>query len=163
MGVLVVGSAAHRGSWPSIDWQFYFGRLCGRYVCNLRIARALAWTAATIALLVQVDLRKTVIGIGIGMVPLAIAFAIMNDRAHGDLRPPYAHRAVGELVSKIDLPKREITSPLERLSDAKLPIFAAIRAFGAELADSAEINAVHTWRARGLGCRQSVSFRSGAR
>lgn len=110
-------------------------------VCELP---ALAWTAATVALLVQVDLRKTIIGIGIGMVPLAIAFAIMNYWAHGDLRPPYAHRAVGELVSKIDLPASAITSPLERLTDAKLPIFAAIRASGSALADSAEIKTTRT-------------------
>ncbi len=52
-------------------------------VCELP---ALAWTAATTALLMQVDFKKTVIGVAVGMLPLAVAFALVNLWAHGDLR-----------------------------------------------------------------------------
>ncbi len=44
-------------------------------VCELP---ALAWTAAVVVLLAQVDWRKTLWGMAVGMVPLAIAFAIIN-------------------------------------------------------------------------------------
>ncbi len=112
-------------------------------VCELP---ALAWTAATCALLVQVDLRKTLIGIVAGMLPVAIAFAIVNYWAHGDLRPPYAHRAVGELVTTINVPVAESAdqTALERLNAAKPAIVQAIRQAAPSLSDQSEIKNTRT-------------------
>ncbi len=113
-------------------------------VCELP---ALAWTAATIALLVQVDLKKTIIGIVVGMLPLAVAFAIVNYWAHGDLRPPYAHRAMGELVTKIQLPASSTAkaeTDLERLMAARPAIVDAIRKSTPALSDQCEIKTTRT-------------------
>ena len=113
-------------------------------VCELP---ALAWTAATLALLVQVDFKKTLIGVAVGMLPLAVAFALVNVWAHGDLRPPYAHRAVGKLVTKLDLPAEAISSsgsPLEQLRAAQPAIVTAIRASAPTLSENSEIKTTRT-------------------
>ncbi len=68
-------------------------------VCELP---ALAWTAAVSVLLLQIDFRRALISLSITLIPMAIAFAVVNYAAHGDLRPPYAHRAVGELVTEAE-------------------------------------------------------------
>lgn len=67
-------------------------------VCELP---ALAWAAAVAVLLLQASPRRGAAGIAIGMLPVAIVFLIVNVLAHGDLRPPYAHRAAGALVTLI--------------------------------------------------------------
>ena len=112
-------------------------------VCELP---ALAWTAAVIALLIQVDVRKTMIGMAVGMAPLAIAFAIVNYWAHGDLRPPYAHRAVGELIATLELPEDSASAPsaLDQLTAAKPSILDALRAKSPEISDQAEIKTTRT-------------------
>ncbi len=120
----------------------FAGAMCA--VCELP---ALAWAAATIALLVQVDLRKTLIGIGAGMLPVAVAFVIVNYWAHGDLRPPYAHRAVGELVTDIELPKAQEPSEspvLSRLVSARPAIIAALRTEAPALSEQSQIQNTRT-------------------
>lgn len=111
-------------------------------VCELP---ALAWAAATIALLIQIDVRKTILGVSVGMVPLAIAFAIVNYWAHGDLRPPYAHRSVGELVATIDLPAVDQASDVLARYEASRPlILAAIVATTPTVSLQAEIKTTRT-------------------
>lgn len=117
-------------------------------VCELP---ALAWTAATGALLIQVDLRKTVIAVVAGMLPLAIAFAIINYWAHGDLRPPYAHRSVGELITQVTLAtdpssnsSSSSSSPLDQLQANRPAILQAIGTVAADLSSDSAIQPTRT-------------------
>ncbi len=61
--------------------------------------------------------------------------------------PPYAHRAVGELVAKIELPPDAISSstePLEQLTAAKPAILATIRTSAPSLSEQAQIKTTRT-------------------
>lgn len=80
-------------------------------VCELP---ALAWVAAVSVLLVQIAPRRAILGLTIGILPIAIAFAIVNYLAHGDLRPPYAHRAVGELITTLERSESSVESRPDR-------------------------------------------------
>jgi hypothetical protein len=62
---------------------------------------ALAWAVALGAILALIDVRKFLIGYGIGTASIAVAFLATNYWAHGDLRPPYSHRGVGALIGNI--------------------------------------------------------------
>ncbi len=64
---------------------------------------ALSWVAAVGGLLVILDWRRTLIGYACGLLPIAIAFAVTTYLAHGSLRPPYAHRSLGPLVTSMPL------------------------------------------------------------
>lgn len=62
---------------------------------------ALAWAAAASVILIAVDWRKLILGYGMGAASVAIAFLATNYWAHQDLRPPYSHRGVGELIATV--------------------------------------------------------------
>jgi hypothetical protein len=53
---------------------------------------ALAWAAAVLGLLLFTGGWLAAMMAGIGMLPIALAFAVTNWIAYGDLQPPYAHR-----------------------------------------------------------------------
>ncbi len=107
-------------------------------VCELP---ALAWCAAVIVLLVQINWSRALAAIAAGMVPLAIAFAIVNYLAHGDLKPPYAHRAVGAQVTT--LPANEATA-VEELTKDRAAIVAALREKGFEVTEQSVVKATRT-------------------
>ncbi|MCC6511042.1 MAG: hypothetical protein IT423_18210 [Pirellulaceae bacterium] len=113
-------------------------------VCELP---ALSWVAAVCLLLIQVDFKKAVMGVLVGMLPITLAFMIVNYLAHGDLRPPYAHRAVGPLVTTLDLPASTddpTASALSTLQLAQGPIVAAVRDKDYQLSDAAKIQVTRT-------------------
>ncbi len=64
---------------------------------------ALSWVAAIGALLCLHDWRRTLCGYVAGLLPIAIAFAVTTYIAHGSLRPPYAHRGLGPLVTSLPI------------------------------------------------------------
>jgi hypothetical protein len=53
---------------------------------------ALAWAAAVLGLLLMTGGWLAAMMAGAGMLPIALAFAVTNWIAYGDLQPPYAHR-----------------------------------------------------------------------
>lgn len=118
---------------------------------------ALSWVAAIGVLLVQVAPRRAALGLSLGVVPVAIAFAVVNVLAHGDLRPPYAHRAVGELVSSVpraeDQPtgqaSAEADTPSEAgasqdLSKSRETIIAQLRRHGYEVSSESVVRTTRT-------------------
>lgn len=64
---------------------------------------ALCWVAAVGLLLFLGDWRRTLLGYAVATLPVAVAFAATTYIAHGDLRPPYAHRGLGALVASMPL------------------------------------------------------------
>lgn len=100
---------------------------------------ALSWAAAVAVLLVQVNIKRAIVGLAAGMLPIAIAFAVVNYLAHGDLKPPYAHRAVGEFITSI-----EHKGTVGKLEDATTDISEAVRKHGYSLSNKAVIRPTRT-------------------
>lgn len=105
-------------------------------VCELP---ALSWVAAVSVLLVQIAPRKAILGLAVGIVPIALAFAGVNYLAHGDLRPPYAHRAVGEFVSAL-----ERQDPSADLDNDRAAIIQAVRDKGYPVSEMAVVRTTRT-------------------
>jgi hypothetical protein len=55
---------------------------------------ALAWAAATLVVMLFIFGLREMLWVGLGMLPVGLAFAATNYIAYGDLQPPYAHREV---------------------------------------------------------------------
>lgn len=64
---------------------------------------ALAWVVFVAALLMWWDFRRTVVAYLPALLPAVFAFFGTNYLAHGTLRPPYAMRDLGALITTIDL------------------------------------------------------------
>jgi hypothetical protein len=72
---------------------------------------ALSWIAAAAAILLLIDVRKTVLAYVPALLPIAVAFFVANFAAHGEWIPAYAHRGVGEKLF-------EFTAPADTAIDA---------------------------------------------
>jgi len=105
-------------------------------VCELP---SLSWTAAVVALVLPSAPKRAAQGLAIGILPIALAFACVNYWAHGDLRPPYAHRAVGALV--VSIPRE---GSARNLSDDASGIRQAVRAQGYDVSDQSSVEASRT-------------------
>lgn len=95
---------------------------------------ALAWAAAVVGLLwVTFGVREVLWGL-VGMAPVAVAFAVTNYIAYGDLQPPYAHREVlGEQLAVA--PRSESNTPAA-IDDSYVPSLAdAIKKAGIEISE----------------------------
>lgn len=53
--------------------------------------RALSWIAAAGAILLLIDVRKTVLAYVPALLPIALAFFVANYAAHGEWIPAHAH------------------------------------------------------------------------
>jgi len=63
---------------------------------------ALAWAAAIGAIVFVADWKRMLLGFGIGSAMIAAAFLGTNFWAHGDWRPPYAHRGLGAEIGTLE-------------------------------------------------------------
>lgn len=96
---------------------------------------ALLWLVIVAGLLFMVDYRKAVLFHATAMLPVAIAFFATNYIAHGTWRPAYSQRAVGALITTMDLPNDS-----EDLSKLQIsPIIEKLRPLGFELSDQSII------------------------
>ncbi len=96
---------------------------------------ALLWLVIVAGLLFMVDYRKAVLFHATAMLPVAIAFFATNYIAHGTWRPAYSQRAVGALITTMDLPNDS-----EDLSQLPVsPIIEKLRPSGFELSDQSII------------------------
>lgn len=96
---------------------------------------AFLWLVIVAGLLSMVDYRKAVLFHATAMLPVAIAFFATNYIAHGTWRPAYSQRAVGALITTMDL-----SSDSEVLSQLQIsPIVEKLRPLGFELSDQAII------------------------
>ena len=108
-------------------------------VCELP---ALSWAAAVSVLLIQVAPRRAAIGLVAGMLPIALAFLVVNFLAHGDLRPPYWHRTYGELVATVE---RQATRAAEvNVQGDRDAIVAALREKGFQVSSAAVVRNTRT-------------------
>ncbi len=87
---------------------------------------ALAWAAALAGLLLLADWKRLLIGFGLGSAIIAAAFVGTNYWAHGDWRPPYAHRGLGTPIGNLDGIEREaeptVASVIDALDTSVYPI-----------------------------------------
>jgi len=64
---------------------------------------ALAWAAAIGGIVFLADWRRMLLGFGFSSALIAALFLMTNYWAHGDWRPPYSHRSVGEKIGSVSL------------------------------------------------------------
>lgn len=95
---------------------------------------ALSWVAAAAAILLIVNWRKTLLCFVPALLPVAAAFFAANYAAHGEFKPAYAHRNLGEVIAGIHLPNTTSIESLN-LEACREPLKEA----GIELSDSSEI------------------------
>lgn len=108
----IVQTARQGGTRSWLTW-FLCGVSAGLTVaCELP---ALSWAAAAGAILIFVDWKKLIAGYGLGCGLIGGAILATNIWAHGDWRPPYSHRGVGELIAQ-----------LPREADSKEPDIATV-------------------------------------
>lgn len=95
--------------------QWYWFALCG--LCTSFTAAnempALSWLAIVGALLLLIDVRRTLSAYVPALLPVAIAFFVTNYIAHGVWRPAYTHRDLGAKVFEMPV---ETGTSLSRLS-----------------------------------------------
>ncbi len=80
---------------------------------------ALAWAAAIGAIVFVADPKRMLIGFGIGSASIAAAFLLTNLWAHGDLRPPYSHRGLGEKIAQVQLDLSTLQAAIDRKDEIK--------------------------------------------
>ncbi|MEY2612046.1 MAG: hypothetical protein RL069_858, partial [Planctomycetota bacterium] len=64
---------------------------------------ALDWAAAIGVIVFVADWRRMLLGFGFSSALIAALFLMTNYWAHGDWRPPYSHRSVGEKIGSVSL------------------------------------------------------------
>lgn len=74
---------------------------------------ALSWCGLVGLLLFAYYPRKAILGFSLGALPVAAGFVATNLAAHGDLRPPYAHRDVGRLIATVPLSDMKTADSLD--------------------------------------------------
>lgn len=92
---------------------------------------ALSWVAAAGAILLIVDARKAIVFYTPALLPVAIAFFGANYAAHGEWKPAYAHRGLGERIAEFST---ESSSTIDKLEVETL--LAQVRSAGVDCADS---------------------------
>lgn len=80
---------------------------------------ALAWAAAIGAIVFLADPKRMLIGFGIGSASIAAAFLLTNLWAHGDWRPPYSHRGLGEKIAQVQLDLTSLQTAIDRKDEIK--------------------------------------------
>ncbi|MFN6401803.1 MAG: hypothetical protein ACK449_18085 [Planctomycetota bacterium] len=80
---------------------------------------ALAWAAGIGAIVFCADPKRMLIGFGLGSACIAAAFLLANYWAHGDWRPPYSHRGLGEKIGQVDLDLTALQAAIDRKDEAK--------------------------------------------
>ncbi len=109
---------------------------------------ALAWFCTVIGLVgLRIGVRPALITL-LGGLPVAIAFAVSNYVAYGDLQPPYAHREIlGQPLASVKLNKASTPTDSPALEDlrpvideAKLPIAEPFTIRSARRGDTWEIS-----------------------
>ena len=81
---------------------------------------ALAWAAAIGAIVFLADPKRMLVGFGIGSASIAAAFLLTNLWAHGDWRPPYSHRGLGEKIAQVQLDLSTLQAAVDRKDEIKL-------------------------------------------
>jgi hypothetical protein len=98
---------------------------------------ALAWAVALGALLFVADPKRMLLGFGGGSAMIAVAFLGTNYWAHGDWRPPYAHRGLGGEIGKLAEQPLETPPTVDQikatLDAAKYPLTSAAEILPARL------------------------------
>jgi len=80
---------------------------------------AMAWAAAIGAIVFLADPKRMLIGFGIGSASIATAFLLTNLWAHGDWRPPYSHRGLGEKIGQVELDLSSLQAAIDRKDELK--------------------------------------------
>lgn len=107
-------------TWQAIGYCFLLG-LSASFTASCDLP-ALAWAAILIPLVafLRRSLNQAAWTI-VGMLPIAIAFALTNWVAYGDLKPPYAHREeLGNQIAVVPIADMESLSP----ADSEMPLIA---------------------------------------
>jgi hypothetical protein len=98
---------------------------------------ALAWAVALGAILFVADPKRMLVGFGIGSAMIAVAFLASNFWAHGDWRPPYSHRGLGNEIAQMQDLAQDTPPTLDKVIAAldvtKHPITAAAQIIPARL------------------------------
>lgn len=101
---------------PWLAWMFLGSSAAMTVACELP---ALAWAAAIGAIVFLADWRRMLLGFGLGSGLIAAAFLLTNYWAHGDLRPPYSHRGLGDQVATVSLNLGPIQAAFSDKADLK--------------------------------------------
>ncbi len=112
---------------------------------------ALAWLCMVVGLVgLRLGVQSAVLTAS-GSLPVAIAFAVTNFIAYGDLQPPYAHREVlgpqlaivksSQVPSASDSPSIDDFRPM--IAEAKLPIAEPLALRSARRAQTWELSGTH--------------------
>ena len=95
---------------------------------------ALSWVAAAGVLLLICDWKKALFGYAPALLPVAIAFFATNFWAHGEFKPAYAHRGLGDKILQVTLNDDDLAA-----SPTSTPFVEALRATDVDISDQAEI------------------------
>lgn len=80
---------------------------------------ALAWAAAIGGIVFLADWRRMLLGFGFSSALIAASFLMTNYWAHGDWRPPYSHRSVGEKIGSVSLNLENLKRAVANKDDLK--------------------------------------------
>jgi hypothetical protein len=98
---------------------------------------ALAWAAALGIILFAADPKRMLIGFGSGSAMIAAAFLAANIWAHGDWRPPYSHRGLGNAIAQLPDVAKDTNPTVDQvlavLDPAKMPLGPGARILPARL------------------------------
>jgi hypothetical protein len=107
-------------------WGWFVG--CGLATSFVAVNElpALAWLAVVGALLMWFDFRRACLAYLPALLPAAIAFFGTNYLAHGTLRPPYAMRDLGRLITTVAMPEDAMVKSGDGMSLDTLDIMPII-------------------------------------
>ena len=103
----------------SAPWSIWLSLGISSALCVACELPALAWAAAIGAIVFCADPKRMLIGFGLGSACIAAAFLLANYWAHGDWRPPYSHRGIGEKIGQVDLDLSALQAAIDRKDDLK--------------------------------------------
>lgn len=112
--IMRAAQADSKASW--LTWLSLGSAAAMTVACELP---ALAWAAAIGVIVFLADWRRMLIGFGLGSGLVAAAFLLTNYWAHGDWRPPYSHRGLGDQVASVSLNLSPIQQALSDKADLK--------------------------------------------
>jgi hypothetical protein len=103
----------------SAPWNTWLSLGIAAALCVACELPAMAWAAAIGAIVFLADPKRMLIGFGIGSASIATAFLLTNLWAHGDWRPPYSHRGLGEKIGQVELDLSSLQAAIDRKDDLK--------------------------------------------
>jgi hypothetical protein len=103
----------------SAPWNTWLSLGIAAALCVACELPAMAWAAAIGAIVFLADPKRMLIGFGIGSASIATAFLLTNLWAHGDWRPPYSHRGLGEKIGQVELDLSSLQAAIDRKDELK--------------------------------------------